>query len=135
MNEPVKEEGTMLVTALQRRQRVSVKYPSTGAEMIEEYDASTGKLELRRWQSKNALGRSTGWIVEVGGGESSAAAGGVADLVPARNKNPVFIPQDHPAAFEWRIRNIPYPIATYQVRQQGKQRNLCLYANRGHIVV
>ena len=115
----------MLVTTLQNKQRVSVKFPN-GTEMIEEYATSTGQLESRRWQSKNSLGRSTGWIFEIGGVEERPSNSNSGfDLAPARN-NPVFIPMDHRAAFEWRVRNLPYPLATYQLTVDDEKQELVL---------
>jgi hypothetical protein len=127
MNSPLTGEGTLLVMAIQSRHRVSVKYPN-GWEMVEEYNAVDGNLELRRWQGKNALGRPTGWLLELGSTEAAAAdteGGGGADLMPA-SSNPVFIPMDHRAAFEWRVRNLPYPIATYQLTVDDEKQELML---------
>mgnify|MGYP000223746102 CR=1 FL=1 len=121
MNDKITADGTMIVTALQNRQRVSVKFPS-GAEMVEEYSTETGTLEFRKWQWKNKYGRSSGWVVEIGSNEDGTAA---ADLALARS-NPVFIPMDHRAAFEWRIRNLPYPIATYQLTVDDEKQELVL---------
>lgn len=124
MNELRTTDGTMLVTTIQRRQRVSVKFPN-GSEMIEEYSAEDGSLLLRKWQGKNALGRSTGWVIEVGAEATLDEGFGAADLAPARS-NPVFIPTDHVAAFEWRVRNLPYPIATYQLTVDDEKQELVL---------
>lgn len=126
MEEPITSEGTMLVQPINGRHRVSIKYPN-GSEVIEEYSLSTGKLEVRKWMARNSLGRSTGWIYEIGTGDQVLKQpDGDGCLLKPSHVNPVFVATDHPAAFEWRIRNIPYPLSTYQLTVDEDKQEIIL---------
>ncbi|XP_030848842.1 protein DPCD-like isoform X1 [Strongylocentrotus purpuratus] len=86
-----------------------------GRELVEEYDVKTNDLLVRKWKSKNVLGREVKWEFEIGEQFRRPAAGGEADLLMESSSNPIFTRKDTRQAFQWRIRNLPYPIETYSL--------------------
>ncbi|XP_076815471.1 protein DPCD-like [Clavelina lepadiformis] len=91
---------------------------SDGTELCEEYEIKTNDLVVRKWRRKSTLGGVKAWELEVG--ESDLASGmsalslGTQQLIES-NSNPVCIRRDTRRAFQWRIRNLPYPLTAYQV--------------------
>ncbi|XP_065920522.1 protein DPCD-like [Dysidea avara] len=85
---------------------------SDGTEMCEEYDLESGLLLVRKWHQRSDLGRSDKWEYEVG---QSAAPRAPTDLLSESLSNPLFGRKDTAADFQWRIRNLPYPIDNYLV--------------------
>eukprot|EP00052_Salpingoeca_macrocollata_P009766 m.76766 g.76766 ORF g.76766 m.76766 type:complete len:191 (-) comp17246_c0_seq3:70-642(-) len=83
-----------------------------GRELSEDYNASTGVLQTRRWRQKSALGETKAWDFEVGEAPRTAAPDG---SFMESSQNPVFVRTDSKDCFEWRVRNMPYPLETYSV--------------------
>ncbi|KAL5022629.1 hypothetical protein ScPMuIL_001784 [Solemya velum] len=86
---------------------------SDGTELAEEYDAQTWELIIRKWKKKGTLGAAEKWEFEVGEqlGPKNLEMEGFIES----SSNPVFLRKDIKDAFQWRIRNLPYPIDTYSV--------------------
>ena len=87
-----------------------------GREMVEEWKVKTDVLQARKWRKANALGRKSDWEFEVG----EPAAPPPAALVDGAglavsNTNPVFFRKDTRKEFQWRVRNIPYPLDVYSL--------------------
>ena len=83
-----------------------------GSEMIEEFDAKTHELLLRKRRQKTVLGAEGDWVIEVGA--VSAIPTGNADIA-LNASNPVFSRLDTKENFQWRIRNLPYDQSVYSV--------------------
>lgn len=99
-------------TALLQDGRRKVHYTfDDGSEMMEEYDAKTNELVLRKLRERGTLGNTKPWVVEVGDAHPSnnLAEVGLSESV----SNPIVSRRDARDAFQWRIRNLPYPIDTY----------------------
>ena len=47
-------------------------------------------------------------------------------MMASQNKNPVFVAQDKPKQFVWRIRNLPYPKDTYALTVDEEKQQLVL---------
>ncbi|XP_011677646.1 protein DPCD-like [Strongylocentrotus purpuratus] len=58
-----------------------------GRELVEEYDVKTNDLLVRKWKSKNVLGREVKWEFEIGEQFRRPAAGGEADLLMESSSN------------------------------------------------
>ncbi|XP_041477101.1 protein DPCD-like [Lytechinus variegatus] len=86
-----------------------------GRELVEEYDIKTNDLLVRKWRSKNVLGREGKWEIEVGEQFRQPASSGEADFLMESSSNPICTRKDTRQAFQWRIRNLPYPIETYSL--------------------
>eukprot|EP00694_Reclinomonas_americana_P006601 EC796990.1.p2 GENE.EC796990.1~~EC796990.1.p2 ORF type:complete len:207 (+),score=72.15 EC796990.1:39-659(+) len=84
-----------------------------GVELVEEYDLRTDELVVRKWRRPTPLGGEGPWDYEVG--EAPTRFNPDADLLAPSSENPVMIRKDSDDAFQWRIRNLPYPKDTYQV--------------------
>lgn len=85
-----------------------------GAEMVEEYDLQTDALLLRKLRHKSNLGAWGPWEFEVG--EAVAKFHAEKDLLlESASQNPLFVRQDTREAFQFRIRNLPYPYDNYLV--------------------
>ena len=67
--------------------------------------ASTRSVPVRR--SKTVLGAQGEWTYEVG--EPAKRMTIENDTMRPSAANPVLVRKDRPHAFEWRIRNLPYP--------------------------
>lgn len=94
------------------RRKVHYTLPN-GSEMVEEFDLQTDELLVRKKRVKTVLGANGEWEFEVG--EPPARVTIEGDLMRASSSNPSLIRKDRPHAFEWRVRNLPYPKSTYSV--------------------
>ncbi|KAJ7376230.1 hypothetical protein OS493_036053 [Desmophyllum pertusum] len=74
------------------RRKVHYTFPDE-TEMVEEYDVSSGELLVRKWKKRSSVGRESKWEYEIAN----------------------FTRKDNSKAFQWRIRNLPYPLNVYSV--------------------
>ncbi|XP_072025890.1 protein DPCD-like [Amphiura filiformis] len=110
-------------TALIQDGRRKVHFVFTdGAEMAEEYDVKSKELLVRKWRRKGMLGGEGRWDYEVGESLMRTAAQLEAQGFMESNNNPIFLRKDTRQAFQWRIRNLPYPIETYSVTINSEDR-------------
>ncbi|XP_076839047.1 protein DPCD [Brachyhypopomus gauderio] len=93
-----------------------------GSEMAEEYDINTDVLVSRRFRSKNKLGGQGQWHVEVGEISLNAMTSVDSEAIRENSSNPVFTRKDTKSSFQWRIRNIPYPVDTYNIAVEPTER-------------
>jgi len=97
-----------------------------GNEMVEEYDLRNYDILVRKWQKAGTLGGKQDWEVEIGDPavvrqtarvqQSLDFGSGIAESV----NNPVVVRSDKRKQFQWRIRNLPYPIDNYDVKVEEK---------------
>lgn len=88
--------------------------------MAEDYDLQGGELVARKWRRKGKFGsKETTWEFEVGEqlGPKHLDSEGLIES----SSNPVFVRRDTKAAFQWRIRNLPYPLHIYSVTVDDEQ--------------
>ncbi|OXB71597.1 UNVERIFIED_CONTAM: hypothetical protein H355_011232 [Colinus virginianus] len=97
-----------------------------GSEMIEEYDVEDDCLLIRKTRKNSPFGKRSSWEYEIGapptlnpGSCGSGAVGGNDEehqrLLTPTAASPFCVMLDTKRAFQWRIRNLPYPISTYSV--------------------
>ena len=103
------------------RRKVHYTFPDE-SEMVEEYDLQTDELMVRKRCSKTVLGAKGEWVYEVG--EAPARMTIENDVMRPSSVNPVLVRKDRVNAFEWRIRNLPYPKPTYSVTIDPEQRQV-----------
>ncbi|KAA0190118.1 hypothetical protein FBUS_11791, partial [Fasciolopsis buskii] len=84
-------------------------------ELVEEYDDETHLLLARKWRKKTALGGAGSWDVEVGEPSNSCDSLNISES----NTNPRFFRCDTAKSFQWRVRNMPYPLLNYSVTVEG----------------
>jgi hypothetical protein len=106
--------------------------------MVEEYDAQSDELLMRKWQSTSILGAKGKWEFEIG--EEAAPGGGDGGgLFGVSNSNPSFHARDTAEAWEWRVRNVPYAKEIYTITVEPETQELVLrtsnkkYFKRFHI--
>ena len=99
------------------RRRVSTTYPD-GSEMVEEYDAKSHELLLRKTRKPTVLGGEGEWKVEVG--TQAKTFDPTKDAIAPSNLAPVFSRLDTKEAFQWRIRNLPYSADVFSVTLDEK---------------
>nr|XP_002129593.1 protein DPCD [Ciona intestinalis] len=89
-----------------------------GTELCEEYDVKTNELLIRKWRKKTALGGQKPWEFEIGEpditDQVAALTHGTKDLVESFT-SPKCFRCDNSLSFQWRIRNLPYPLSNFQV--------------------
>ncbi|PIK35450.1 hypothetical protein BSL78_27731 [Apostichopus japonicus] len=90
-------------------------------EMVEEYDVKTGDLLVRKWKKRKVLGGDGTWEFEVGE-QFHASSLLNEDMLRESNTNPIFTRKDSKDCFQWRIRNLPYPVETYTVTADNDAR-------------
>eukprot|EP00041_Stephanoeca_diplocostata_P021059 m.483370 g.483370 ORF g.483370 m.483370 type:complete len:207 (+) comp21726_c0_seq6:327-947(+) len=84
-----------------------------GREMVEEWSTQNDTLATRKWRKPTTLGGNSQWEYEVG---ESLAPQPLDELgLGLSSNNPVFIRKDTRKSFQWRIRNLPYPIDVYSL--------------------
>lgn len=106
--------------------KVHYNFPD-GAEMLEEYSTETGVILRRAWKNRSDLLRKDDWTVELGdpipqGLQKKNAGDGF--LLQESSTEPFLSKRVTRNALEWRIRNLPYPLATYTITCEGEQRTI-----------
>ncbi|KAK3270352.1 hypothetical protein CYMTET_21250 [Cymbomonas tetramitiformis] len=84
-----------------------------GSEMVEEYDAKTNELLVRKRRTRTVLGKENDWEYIVG--DAPQTFNPDSTLMKESTQNPCFSRKDSKVNFEWRVRNLPYPPSTYDV--------------------
>jgi len=97
-----------------------------GNEMVEEYDLRNYDILVRKWQKRGTLGGKQDWEVEIGDPAAirqSARLQQTLDFgsgIVENVNNPVVVRIDTRKQFQWRIRNLPYPIDNYDVKVENR---------------
>ncbi|CAH8437603.1 unnamed protein product [Schistosoma turkestanicum] len=94
------------------KRKVHFLFPD-GLQMVEEYDLSTQNLLIRKFKSQTTLGGDGQWEFEVG--EPLRRENLLSEHIMESPQAPLFSRSDAPHAFQWRIRNLPYPLDVYKV--------------------
>lgn len=111
------------------RRRVATEFED-GGEMIEEYDLKTDELLLRKRRGRTVLGKDETWEYLVG--EAPRTFSPDMGILAESSVNPAWQrSQDTPQSFVWRVRNLQYPIETYQVTcDHGDQKIVIRTTNK-----
>ena len=81
---------------------------------------------MRKWQKRGTLGGKQDWEVEIGDPAAirqSARLQQTLDFgsgIVENVNNPVVVRIDTRKQFQWRIRNLPYPIDNYDVKVENR---------------
>ncbi|CAH8483453.1 unnamed protein product [Heterobilharzia americana] len=103
-------KATLLIQ--DERRKIHFQFPD-GLEMVEEYDLSTHNLLSRKLKKKSILGGDGVWECEVG--EPIITRNQFLEPIIESSQTPLFSRIDTPNAFQWRVRNLPYPLEVYKV--------------------
>ena len=124
MEPAAKPIRTLIITG--GRRRLMSTFPD-GTEVVEEFDLNTHDLLLRRVKAPSRVGEGT-WVYEVGEEvkrpETDAIISVSAENVIARQ--PVFFRKDTKAAFQWRVRNLPYSSDVFSVTADPATRKITI---------
>jgi hypothetical protein len=110
-------------------EKVHISGHDDGSEVMEEYDVKTGVLLRRKMRRPQTLGGMTEWSYEVGEDprQTTASFDPTSNTIAlAANANPIFLRQDTATHFQFRIRNLPFPIETYLIAVDEKAQELVL---------
>lgn len=102
------------------RRKVHIVFPD-GGEMVEEYDVKNSELLVRKWRKIGMIGGEGRWDYEVGEQLMKAPQVQMEGLMESRS-NPIFTRKDTKLSFQWRIRNLSYPVETYSVTVDNDNR-------------
>jgi len=105
------------------RKKVHTTFPD-GGELVEEYDEITLELLVRKRRQRTALGKDSPWQFEVGA--AAEAFNPDTSIMKESTLNPSFARKDTKPNFEWRVRNLPYPTATYSVTISQAERSIII---------
>lgn len=111
-------EKTSLITRDVRK----IHYKFTdGREMAEEYNLTTGVVARRAWRNAQNLtkGPSADWTLELGDTVRELNPSAEQFLVKESLTEPLLSKRVTRVNLEWRIRNLPYPLQTYDVGPFG----------------
>nr|CAD7256570.1 unnamed protein product [Timema shepardi]CAD7572760.1 unnamed protein product [Timema californicum] len=85
-----------------------------GNEMVEEYNLQTNVLTRRAWKRVQTIGGQGTWEVELGDPEPSTLTSTNLEIKES-SITPFVTKRLTKSSIEWRIRNLPYPLAVYSV--------------------
>ncbi|KAK2158281.1 hypothetical protein NP493_1810g00004 [Ridgeia piscesae] len=95
------------------------------SEMVEEYDTRNNELVVRKWKKKGTFGGpAERWEYEVG--EQMVPTSVETESLVVSSSNPIFVRKDTKKSFQWRIRNLPYPLETYDVSVNSDDRSITI---------
>lgn len=102
-------EGAQYQILLEGKVRRVKKVLPGGTEVLEEWDAASDTLLLRRTRIDQGLGRFTDWVVEVGLPPPTPASQQAAADLCESSANPSFSRNDSAESFVFRVRNLHLP--------------------------
>ncbi|XP_031552858.1 protein DPCD-like [Actinia tenebrosa] len=94
------------------KRKVHYTFPDH-TEMVEEYALSSGDLIVRKFKKRSTLGKEGKWEYEVG--EDLRPMNADSEHIMESVTNPIATRKDTTKAFQWRIRNLPYPLDVYNI--------------------
>ncbi|XP_020897385.1 protein DPCD [Exaiptasia diaphana] len=103
------------------KRKVHYTFPDH-TEMVEEYSVSSGELLVRKFKKRNTIGKEGRWEYEVG--EELLQGNSQSEHIMESRSNPIIARKDTLKAFQWRIRNLPYPIEVYSVNINDDKTNI-----------
>uniref|UniRef100_A0A8C4Q353 Protein DPCD n=1 Tax=Eptatretus burgeri TaxID=7764 RepID=A0A8C4Q353_EPTBU len=106
-------DNSTLLSPYTGRRKVHFTF-ADGKEMVEEYHLTSEDLLLRKWRQRSALGALGHWEVEIGNAGLTKEDHPDGHLRENINM-PKCIRMDTQNAFQWRIRNLPYPPDVYSL--------------------
>ncbi|PFH36999.1 DPCD family protein [Besnoitia besnoiti] len=112
------------------RRKVHTTYPDK-SEKVEEYDLRDDTILVRKFRRPNLFGTDGTWDYEIGAPRESGAitveTSNGNDMIMAPSvSSPFCVTRDTKDAFEWRIRNLPFPSETYSVQIDGETREIVI---------
>ncbi|KAL3864886.1 hypothetical protein ACJMK2_006533 [Sinanodonta woodiana] len=112
-------------TCLVQNGRRKIHFTLTdGTELAEEYDLRNDELVVRKWRRKGTIGGIGKWEFEVG--EELMIRNLESEGLVENSSNPIFTRKDTKTAFQWRVRNLPYPKETYIVGIDEGQQHISI---------
>lgn len=96
-----------------------------GREMIEEYSVETGLVLKRAWKIKSRLIRKEEWQIELGDSKCPSLIENEPILMEAKTE-PMVWKRITRNFIEWRISNLPYPLATYTITCNGNSKTITI---------
>ncbi|KAK7109088.1 protein DPCD-like [Littorina saxatilis] len=105
------------------RRKIHFSFPD-GMELSEEFDLKTGELAVRKWRKRGTLGGQGKWEMEIG--DESPLRNVEVEGMMESSTNPVLVRKDTKTQFQWRIRNLPYPVNNYSVTVDDEKRQLVI---------
>ena len=99
------------------------------SELIEEFDVKTDELVVRKRRSRSVLGKMQAWEYLVGDAPCAVLNSdtGPSMMESSNGVNPLFSRSiDSAAAFVWRVRYLPYPLAVYAVTVDVKSESIVI---------
>lgn len=115
-------EPKRISTTADGKKQLHTTFPD-GSEMVEEFDARTDMLLLRKTRKATTLGKEGAWVYEVGQAPQTAFDPH-ADTLRASSTNPIFLRKDTPEQLQWRIRNLPYAASVYTVSVDHEKQDI-----------
>nr|CAD7201739.1 unnamed protein product [Timema douglasi] len=94
-----------------------------GNEMVEEYNLQTNVLTRRAWKRVQTIGGQGTWEVELGDPEPSTLPSTNLEIKES-SVTPFVTKRLTKSSIEWRIRNLPYPLAVYSVTADPENMNI-----------
>lgn len=111
------------------RCKVHYTFPNKD-EMAEEYSLGNYQLMVRKWRRKTTgLTGVESWKYEVGEPLNPAMVL-QAETLRENINNPIFMRLDKKEHFQWRIRNLPYPLNTYNITVDDKNQIIVRTTNK-----
>jgi len=106
-------------------------------ELCEEYDLKSNELLVRKWRRKNKLGGVSSWEVEIGEEMSSINSKTIArkSFISENSINPICSRLDSKKFFQWRIRNLPYPLTTYSLSIEDEEKIVVRTTNKKYFKI
>ncbi|KAG1666950.1 hypothetical protein FOA52_004233 [Chlamydomonas sp. UWO 241] len=118
-----REGGNTSAIVANGRRKVHTTFDD-GAELVEEYDVASGELLVRKRRGKTVLGRQANWEYLVGDAPEPWNPEG--STMRESSQNPAFSRKDTRDAFQWRVRNLPYPPDTFAVTVEAEARSIVI---------
>ena len=93
-----------------------------GSEQVEEYDQKTEQLLTRKLRKKSSVGGEGPWEFEIGEAPPRPSEVGIVE----NPDNPVCVRRDTRRQFQWRVRNIAFPVEVYQVTVSPEEHSVTI---------
>eukprot|EP00798_Chlamydomonas_sp_ICE-L_P025073 gene25073-10725_t len=118
-----REGGSTTAIVSGGRRKVHTNWED-GSELVEEYDAKTTELLVRKKRGKTTLGREAEWEYLVG--DAPIRWDPLQGIMKESSQNPIFSRKDSKDVFQWRVRNLPYSADVFSVSVEEADRKIVI---------